>query len=76
MKDNILYALKKVQIAQQTEKDRLNAINEIRILASIDHPNIIAYREAFYDNASQSLCIVMQHADKGDLLEMITVRKK
>ncbi len=37
------------------EKDRLNAINEVRILASIKHPNVISYREAFVDQASSTL---------------------
>lgn len=31
-----------------SQRERENAINEIRILASIDNPNIIAYKEAFY----------------------------
>ena len=39
--------------------DKENAINEVRILASIRHPNVITYHEAFYDIATQSLCIIM-----------------
>jgi hypothetical protein len=27
-----------------TEKERANALNEIRILASIDEPNVIGYK--------------------------------
>lgn len=30
-------------------------MNEVRILASIKHPNIISYREAFIDIPSNSL---------------------
>jgi len=37
------------------EKDRLNAINEVRILASIKHPNVVTYREAFVDPDGTSL---------------------
>jgi NIMA (never in mitosis gene a)-related kinase len=37
------------------EKDRLNAINEVRILASIKHPNVITYREAFVDQINSTL---------------------
>ena len=40
-KDQRLYALKKVKIAQMGERDRHNALNEVRILASIRHPNVI-----------------------------------
>jgi NIMA (never in mitosis gene a)-related kinase len=56
------------------EKDRDNAINEVRILASIQHPNIVSYREAFVDKKEQTLCIVMTYADNGDLLQMIKER--
>ena len=30
-------------------RDKLNALNEIRLLASIKHENVISYKEAFYD---------------------------
>ena len=49
------------------EKEKINALNEVRILASINHPNIIAYKDAFFDEKSNSLCIVIEFADKGDL---------
>ena len=48
----------------------------MRILANIDHPNVVQYKEAFIDRDSQSLCLVMQLADGGDLLKMISDRKK
>lgn len=54
-KDNKEYALKKVKIGNKSEKDRENALNEVRILASISHPNIIGYKEAFVDEASNTL---------------------
>ena len=34
------------------EKDKRNALNEVRILASIDHPRIVQYKEAFFDEAN------------------------
>lgn len=49
------------------EKEKENAVNEVRILASIDNPNIISYKDAFFDEGSNSLCIVMEYADDGDL---------
>ncbi len=54
-----------------SEKEKINAVNEVRILASINHPNIIAYKEAFFDDISSSLCIVMELASGGDLLNKI-----
>jgi NIMA (never in mitosis gene a)-related kinase len=50
-----------------TEKERENALNEVRILASIDEPNVISYKEAFIDESSQSLCLIMEYADNGDV---------
>jgi len=50
-----------------TEKEKENALNEVRILASINHPNIVAYKEAFFEENTQTLNIVMEFADGGDL---------
>ena len=49
------------------EKEKENALNEVRILASIEHENIIGYKEAFFEESSSTLCIVMEYADGGDL---------
>jgi NIMA (never in mitosis gene a)-related kinase len=38
-----------------SDKEKENALNEVRILASISHPNIVAYKEAFIDEPSSSL---------------------
>ena len=39
--DGCVYALKKVNLPKFKEKEKVNAINEVRILASIRHPNVI-----------------------------------
>ena len=69
--DNDIYALKKVKMLSLSEKEKENALNEVRILASIDHPNVIAYRDAFIDEPSSSLCLVMEYADNGDVFQKI-----
>ena len=56
-----------VEMRNLSEKEKDNAINEVRILASIDHQNIISYKEAFIDSKSDTLCIVMELVDNGDL---------
>jgi len=48
--DGILYAMKKVKLPKLTQKEKENSLNEVRILASIKHPYIISYKDAFYDN--------------------------
>ena len=65
--DQKIYAMKRVKIGRLSQKEKLNSFNEVRILASIDHKNIIGYKEAFFDDKSKTLNIVMEFADGGDL---------
>jgi NIMA (never in mitosis gene a)-related kinase len=75
--DKQYYALKQVSISRLNEKERENALNEVRFLASIRHKNIIGYRAAFVDESIQTLCIVMEYANDGDLLGKVQdLRKK
>jgi NIMA (never in mitosis gene a)-related kinase len=41
----------------------------VRLLASVAHPNVIRYHEAFLDG--HRLCIVMEYAPDGDLSKII-----
>ena len=63
-------------MTQLKEKERENALNEIRILASVDHKNVISYKEAFFDENEQKLCIVMEYADSGDLESKVVQAKQ
>ncbi len=65
--DKKIYALKQIKIAQLKEKDKKNSLNEIRILASLSHKNIIGYKESFFDENSKTLNIIMEYADDGDI---------
>ena len=47
--DNEVYAIKKVKLNNLNEREKENALNEVRILASINHPNVISYKESFID---------------------------
>ena len=74
--DHTLYALKKVKLQRLKEKERENALNEVRILASIKSPFVIGYKEAFIEEKDKSLCIVMEYAEQGDLYQKICQLKK
>ena len=74
--DNQIYALKKVQILNLSEKQKTNSLNEIRVLASIKSKYIVNYKEAFLDGMDSTLCLVMEYADKGDLSQLISEHKK
>ena len=74
--DNQIYALKKVQILNLSEKQKLSSLNEIRVLASIKSKYVVNYKEAFLDEKDSSLCLVMEYADRGDLANRIKEQKK
>ncbi|CAG9310350.1 unnamed protein product [Blepharisma stoltei] len=74
--DGQMYALKKVKLGPLKPKEKRNALTEVRILASIAHPNVISYKEAFIDEESESLCLVMEYADSGDLYQRICYYQK
>jgi NIMA (never in mitosis gene a)-related kinase len=74
--DNQVYALKKVKLTNLSEKERENALNEVRILASVQSNYVVSYKEAFFDEKDRTLCIVMEFADNGDLYQKIVEHKK
>ena len=74
--DNKIYALKTVILEKLNKKEQENSVNEVRILASINHPNVIGYKEAFWDDEKSALNIVMEYADDGDLHSKIEKMKK
>jgi len=74
--DDKIYALKKVRLLNLSEKEKENSLNEVRILASVRSTFVIAYKEAFIDENDQSLCIIMEYADKGDLYQKIVQFRK
>ena len=52
-------------------KDKNNALNEVRLLASVNHSNVIEYKESFLEVKTETLCLVMEYAEKGDILHRI-----
>ena len=46
-------------MSELSSKEKDNALNEIRLLASIDSPYIIKYKSAFFEEKNNMLCIVM-----------------
>ena len=69
--DNKIYAMKRVNIIGLSDKDKRSSLNEIRILASLSHRNIIDYKEAFFDERSKTLNIVMEFAEEGDIAKKV-----
>ena len=44
-------------------------------MASVTHPNVISYKAAFIDEASSSLCLIIEYANSGDLSERIKMMR-
>ena len=70
-RDGKVYAMKRVNIGKLNKKEKESSLNEIRILASLSHPNIIGYKEAFFDEKTNTLNVVMEFAEEGDLEKKI-----
>ena len=71
-----IFAMKRVKLSKLSIKEKELALNEIRILYSLNNKNIIGYEEAFYDDESETLNIIMEYADDGDLESKIKELKK
>ena len=74
--DQKLYALKSVFFENLKQREQENSVNEVRLLASVSHPNVISYKEAFFDEKNNSLNIIMEYATDGDLLSEIIKKKE
>ena len=68
------YALKVVDMGALNQKQREDSINEIRIMASVTSPFIIAFHEASV--VGRRLVIVSEYAKLGDLAHAISRRKQ
>eukprot|EP00002_Diphylleia_rotans_P037794 TRINITY_DN848_c0_g1_i4.p1 TRINITY_DN848_c0_g1~~TRINITY_DN848_c0_g1_i4.p1 ORF type:complete len:300 (-),score=60.68 TRINITY_DN848_c0_g1_i4:1712-2611(-) len=66
---NETLALKEMNIKPMNSAERKSALNEVRLLASIIHPNIVEYKFSFLEDGR--LYIVTELADNGDLDHLI-----
>ena len=74
-KDNLIYALKRVELNKMMPNEKDNSLNEIRLLASVNHINIISYKESFYEESTNTLNLILEYADAGDLQSKISAHK-
>jgi len=68
--------MKEIKISTMNQSDKESALNEIRLLASINSNYVEKYYEAFYDDKSKTLCIIMDIAEKGDIQQLIKEYKQ
>ena len=74
--EKIEVAIKIVSIDKKNMKEIKGALNEVRILASLNSKYIVNYQEAFVNPSQTQLWIVMEYMPGGDLAHMISLNKK
>lgn len=69
------YVAKKILLSGLSEKELQGSQQEAQLLRSLDHPNIVKYKESFLN--PQELIIVMEYCEVGDLsLQMKKMKKE
>ena len=69
-----IYVMKKMELNHLKESQQKECYREVSILRKVSHPNIIKYYSSFLEN--ESLCIIMEYAELGDLYSLIKHYKR
>ena len=72
--DKKVYVMKTINIKELGRKEQEEAINEVKILASLDNQYVVRYYDSFVERGT--LHIVMSHCDRGDLQRLMTQQAK
>jgi len=70
------YVAKCISLAALNEHDQDLAHQEVFLLQTLSHPYIVAYRDSFLIDGANTLVIVMEYCDHGDLRKAIKEKSK
>ncbi|XP_019881226.2 serine/threonine-protein kinase Nek8 isoform X2 [Aethina tumida] len=73
LQDDKLVVMKEILTIDMDNTQKLSAFNEVNIISTLSHPNIIKYLGNFQNN--DSLIIIMEYADGGNLGQLINAKK-
>jgi len=63
--DGKMYVAKKIILDGMSTKEQEGCMQEVNLLRNLNHPNIVAYRDSFFDKGL--LIIIMEYCEVGDL---------
>eukprot|EP00927_Polykrikos_kofoidii_P020124 TRINITY_DN19489_c0_g1_i1.p1 TRINITY_DN19489_c0_g1~~TRINITY_DN19489_c0_g1_i1.p1 ORF type:complete len:835 (-),score=206.49 TRINITY_DN19489_c0_g1_i1:45-2342(-) len=70
LSDGTMCAVKKINIFDMmVPKQREKCLKEVKLLQSLDHPNIVKFLSSFVDH--KELLIIVEWAEKGDLKKLL-----
>ncbi|XP_043548082.1 serine/threonine-protein kinase Nek5-like isoform X1 [Chiloscyllium plagiosum] len=70
--NNTRVVVKEIKTAKMHQKEREAALKEVTLMDKMKHPNIVKFLDSFEEG--QSLFIVMEYCDGGDLMHRINMQ--